>query len=208
MTYKFESLPLEKRLTIINASIAVFSESGYDKASTNEIVKRAGISKGLLFHYFSSKKKLYLYLYDYCMQYVIDAFYEELNLNETDFFEILKASTSIKMAIHQVHPQIFLFIQQAYYEPLPEFESEIYKKSLATIAEHSYRMFSGIDRSLFKAELDVDLCIKTLIWSMEGFIQERVQQAKSLKQALNYEQTALESEIYLDFFKKTYYKAQ
>lgn len=206
MTYKFDSLPEEKQLTILNAAIQVFAASGYEKASTNEIVKRAGISKGLLFHYFTSKKKLYLYLYDYCMQYVIEAFYEKLDMTQTDFFKMIKESTVIKMSIHGKHPHIFVFMQQAYYDPLPELESEIYQKSLAILAEHTQKMFQNVDRTLFRDDLDVDLCIKTLIWSMEGFIQERVQQAKSLKQDLDYEKTAAEASIYLDFFRSTYYK--
>lgn len=206
MTYKFESLPEEKQLSILNAAIHIFAVSGYEKASTNEIVKSAGISKGLLFHYFTSKKKLYLYLYDYCIQYVIDVFYEKLDMTQTDFFKMIQESTAIKMNIHRKHPHIFAFMQQAYYEPLPELESEIYQKSLAIMAEQTQKMFQNIDRTLFRSDLDVDLCIKTLLWSMEGFIQERVQQAKSLKQDLDYEALVAESSIYLDFFRRTYYK--
>ena len=41
----------EKKQKIINASIEEFSK-GYSLASTNEIVRKAGVSKGLLFHYF------------------------------------------------------------------------------------------------------------------------------------------------------------
>ncbi len=39
----------------MNAAISIFATQGYAHASTDEIVKRAGISKGLLFHYFISK---------------------------------------------------------------------------------------------------------------------------------------------------------
>ena len=35
-----------------------FAQSGFEKASTNEIVKRSNISKGSLFNYFNSKKDL------------------------------------------------------------------------------------------------------------------------------------------------------
>ena len=55
----------EKRERIINAAINEFTKKGYRNASTNEIVKEAGISKGLIFHYFKNKKQLYLFLYDY-----------------------------------------------------------------------------------------------------------------------------------------------
>ena len=53
---------------IVNASIKEFIKSGFDKASTNEIVKQAHISKGSLFNYFNSKKELYCYLISYSNQ--------------------------------------------------------------------------------------------------------------------------------------------
>ena len=51
-----DRLPDGKRQRILDAAIREFAEHGYDKASTNSIVKEAGIAKGLLFHYFGSKK--------------------------------------------------------------------------------------------------------------------------------------------------------
>lgn len=56
---------MEKQARIINAAMKEFVKSGYDKASTNKIVKEANISKGSLFNYFHSKKELYLYLIEY-----------------------------------------------------------------------------------------------------------------------------------------------
>ncbi|KZL90506.1 TetR/AcrR family transcriptional regulator [Clostridium magnum] len=72
MIDKFESLPQEKKKRILDACIEEFALNGYDKASTNSIVKKAGISKGLLFHYFGSKKTLFLYVFDYCANYLIE----------------------------------------------------------------------------------------------------------------------------------------
>ena len=50
---------------MINAALKVFAKNGYKHASTDDIVKEAGISKGLLFHYFVSKMGLYSFLLDY-----------------------------------------------------------------------------------------------------------------------------------------------
>ena len=65
MNEKFFDLKKEKQDRIINASFEIFSENGYLHASTDDIVKKAEISKGLLFHYFISKIGLYTFLYDY-----------------------------------------------------------------------------------------------------------------------------------------------
>ena len=55
----FQNLSPEKRLKIFTAAADEFAENGYRKASVNNIVKIAGISKGSLFQYFSTKHNLF-----------------------------------------------------------------------------------------------------------------------------------------------------
>jgi TetR/AcrR family transcriptional regulator len=68
----------DTRARILSAAIREFAESGYSKASTNNIVRDAGTSKGLLFHYFGSKGALYLAALEYCVQSLVDFFMENL----------------------------------------------------------------------------------------------------------------------------------
>ena len=58
----------ESREKIIRAAFKEFGEHGYEGASTNQICLAAGISKGLLYHYFGSKEKLFLSVCDCCIQ--------------------------------------------------------------------------------------------------------------------------------------------
>jgi len=46
----------------MNAALKEFARNGYGKASTNEIIKQAKISKGSLFNYLIIKKN-YTYFY-------------------------------------------------------------------------------------------------------------------------------------------------
>lgn len=52
----FEKQPQAKKDLILKVAIEEFVKNGYEKASTDIITSRAGISKGILFHYFKSKK--------------------------------------------------------------------------------------------------------------------------------------------------------
>ena len=47
------------RQKIIDAALKEFGQHGYEGASTNQICLSAGISKGLLYHYFKSKENLF-----------------------------------------------------------------------------------------------------------------------------------------------------
>lgn len=48
-----------RRAQLLSVALAEFNERGWHGASTRSITARAGISSGLLFHYFASKEALY-----------------------------------------------------------------------------------------------------------------------------------------------------
>ncbi|MFA9558830.1 TetR/AcrR family transcriptional regulator [Evansella sp. AB-rgal1] len=52
----------EKQITILRAAIDVIAEKGYSSSRTSEIAKKAGVSEGTLFRYFSNKKEIMLAL--------------------------------------------------------------------------------------------------------------------------------------------------
>jgi AcrR family transcriptional regulator len=49
-----------KRRQIADAAAGVFAERGFDGATTAEICRAAGVSTGNLFHYFSSKREIFV----------------------------------------------------------------------------------------------------------------------------------------------------
>jgi AcrR family transcriptional regulator len=61
----FDNLSEKKRQRVIKACIEEFGEHGYDSSSMDGIIKRAGISKGGLYEYVSSKEELFLFIVDY-----------------------------------------------------------------------------------------------------------------------------------------------
>ena len=54
-------LPLdERRAQLLALGRKLFSERSYDEVAIDDIAERAGISKGLLYHYFGSKRDFYV----------------------------------------------------------------------------------------------------------------------------------------------------
>jgi AcrR family transcriptional regulator len=49
----------ERRTGILDAALAVFSESGYHSSSIDDIAREAGVSKALIYEHFASKQELY-----------------------------------------------------------------------------------------------------------------------------------------------------
>lgn len=50
----------ERRAQILECALAIFSDRSYDEVSSAEIAAAAGVSRGLLNHYFGTKRDLYL----------------------------------------------------------------------------------------------------------------------------------------------------
>jgi AcrR family transcriptional regulator len=49
----------ERKSQLLKLGRSMFSASSYDEVSIDEVAQRAGISKGLLYHYFKSKRAFY-----------------------------------------------------------------------------------------------------------------------------------------------------
>ncbi len=59
MNPKFFNLPTERQDLIRNSAMVEFGEGSFKKTSADSIARRAGVSKGLLFHYFKDKRELF-----------------------------------------------------------------------------------------------------------------------------------------------------
>jgi len=112
MRESFFDLKSEKQDRMINASLHMFAVNGYKHASTDDIVREAGISKGLLFHYFDSKAGLYAFLLDYSVRYLLFEYNRYIE-NETDFFEYHLKLESAKLNVLRNYPYMYGFIDGA-----------------------------------------------------------------------------------------------
>ncbi len=52
------------RRRLLDAALAVFSERGYSESSLEEVARRAGASRGLVYHHFGSKDALLMALHE------------------------------------------------------------------------------------------------------------------------------------------------
>ena len=112
MNDKFFDLKSEKQDRMINASLKIFAINGYKHASTDDIVKEAGISKGLLFHYFINKMGLYSFLIDYSVKYMSFEFSRTIG-EETDYFSYLEKLETAKLNVLKNYPYMNEFIENA-----------------------------------------------------------------------------------------------
>ena len=62
-TPKYSRLdPEQRREQILDAANALFAERGYDEVSVEDIASSAGVTRGLVHHYFGGRKEVYIAL--------------------------------------------------------------------------------------------------------------------------------------------------
>ncbi|TNE47901.1 MAG: TetR/AcrR family transcriptional regulator [Bacteroidetes bacterium] len=65
---QFEAIRARSREKILNAAMEAFATKGYQHVSVSQIAARAGVAKGLLYNYFSSKEDMLLAIVELIMQ--------------------------------------------------------------------------------------------------------------------------------------------
>ena len=57
---QFREIREERRAQLLDIALKLFADEGYHNTTINEIARKAGISKGLIYNYFKSKEELLL----------------------------------------------------------------------------------------------------------------------------------------------------
>ncbi len=176
MNGKFFDLKKEKQDRMINAALKVFAISGYRHASTDDIVKEADISKGLLFHYFSNKLGVYKFVYDYSVRYMALELGTSVSTKETDLFEILKQIQISRMNAVKGYPYMLQFLDRSEVEDVSEALVVIGEKR-DMLADAYQAIYRRIDYRHLPAGIDGRKIFRMLTHAVDGLISEHFRDA-------------------------------
>ena len=172
MTTAFNNLPPEKREKILSVAIEEFAVHGYDSASTNRIVERAEIAKGLLFHYFKNKKGLYIYVCTTCMHTLVQVYERFLPASDRDIFERLKQILIIKLEQIAEHPLEYDLMQKALLVAKREGFEELATLFGQLTVEWTGKLFEDMDLTKFRPGTDIQKAIEVITWTLEAYGQK------------------------------------
>lgn len=195
MNGKFFDLKKEKQDRMINAALHVFATQGYLHASTDQIVKEAGISKGLLFHYFETKLGVYTFVYEYSARYMMLEL-GAVSTVEHDLFELLKQIEQAHTRAMREYPYMQQFLNRAMTEDVGE--ALLAAESMRTQLEETYaRIYRRADYDSFPTGEDGHKVLNMMNLTIRGLMSERIYDA-------SFQPDLLYQEIcgYLDLMKR------
>lgn len=172
----FLALGPEKQQRIRIAALREFGRYGYRKTSTEQVAQSAGIAKGMVFHYFGSKRGLFEYLATYACAAVRGWFGGlEEEIGGLDYIEQYRKLTQIKLRAYLEQPYLFEFLTILYTQP----ESmQVSEKARADFEETMLLRTSAqaaIDQAentaLFREDIDAGKIKRYVSYLLDGYAQ-------------------------------------
>lgn len=200
MNEKFFDLKKEKQDRMINAALKIFALKGYEHASTDDIVREAGISKGLLFHYFISKIGLYAFVYDYSVKYLMLEYSTGISKEETDYFELILQMKNCELQVMRNYPYMLQFLNESKKEDVSEALVATEEKR-SVLPQHFNQIMGRADLDRFKPEVEIDKLTKIIELTVSGLMTEQF-----ICEAFQPELFVKEIEKYLSMLKKMSYR--
>ncbi len=196
-TENFDKLSDEKRLAVINAGFICFGRDGFKKTAVSEIAREAGVSKASIFHYFGTKKELYVFLFNFACNAIL----EDMTEGTEDFFESLFIGMRIKLRVMAKHPGLYDYLLSFMKEDDNALLAELTAVNMKNLQRGQAMLFAKVDWSRFKPEYDKTVIANMHRWVSEGCIRQYADTKSG-------EEIAAEEEKYLNILKKALYKEE
>ncbi len=137
---------MSKRELLMKTARKLFAESGFYGTPTALVAKEAGVSNGILFHYFPTKeilvKSLYQDIKDRIFNYSMTQIYNGATLKES-IYTLWLASVEWNLE----HPEDFEFMLQ--FENSPYYDEEV-ERAQRYVQMNLELIEQGIDQGIFK----------------------------------------------------------
>ena len=182
----FEKLEKEKQNKVINAACEVFAKHGYRKASMKDIAELAGISKSVLFKYFSTKENLYIRLFRLASDSIHEADDIAFSQGEedVDMFSLMRRSAKSRLALFKEYPWIYklsytaAFDSDRFVRELAGSGYEHYRRSGTEIKDDQLNNNGKMDISKYYEGLRKDIspaaAKQVILWISQGYLEERL----------------------------------
>lgn len=201
MNNKFFQLPPEKQQRIMNAAFKVFAQNSYKKAPMSTIAEESGISKALLFHYFTNKLELYMFLWNKSIEQIQNAFSEYHVLDTSDFFEILHRSLLAKCSVIRVYPFLYQFAASAYYEQDLKIQSSVQENFNSVSSYCEDILWQAVNTANFHEDVDIKLFYQEVVWISDGYLRQMM-----MSKPLQADRMQEDFERMIEQWKKVYLK--
>lgn len=169
----------ETRTKIIESAIKLFSNTGYNNASVDDICTEAGISKGAFYHHFKSKQELFLALLDGWLKEVDNAIEASKDLSAPE--TLMQMTTAFPYIFETAGDGLPMFLE---FWLQASRDEKIWNASIAPYRRyHKYfttLIKKGVDEGSF-VEVDPELASRMIVSTAMGLLLQSLLDPKGAK---------------------------
>ena len=200
-TRVFIELDESKKKRVTDAALAEFAARGYVNASTNNIVKECGISKGSLFKYFENKEDLYFYLIDTVAAKMGQDMAPSIEKLPSDLYDRIKAYSVLEITWYMEHP-----VEGAFMTRMAQERGEIEEKLNERYKDVGTDTYKALMKgaNFKKISYDKKKVIKLLGWVLQGFNRSFLEKESGSRKSMKKLKEEYEEQLseYLDMMHK------
>ena len=180
MSENFLKIAEEEQERILNVILEEFARKGYQRASTNAIIEKAGIPKGTLFYYFGSKKNMFFFALDQAIQRYIKIYKSLAFQKPDDLFEGLLQRMNIKLLFIQQEPLLYQFFYRVFLEIPEELKDEMSTRFASYTAASQEQAQGTIDSSKLREGVDPSVAVNFVHLMLEGLFNRLTPRLKQI----------------------------
>lgn len=162
----FVNMNEERRDKIVCAALKEFSNYPYSASSINRILEDAKFSKGGIYHYFSSKKDLYIGVGQFIIEYYLKELKRELPVSSGDILKQMEICSGIQDRIREKYPYYSEYIVKAS-------ECSELKEYMDSLNKQEYDLIFGtVDENLLKDNITQEEAVFLVISAVGGVMYQ------------------------------------
>lgn len=162
----------ERKKQLLRVALDEFIEKGYYGTSTREIARKADVSSGLLFHYFSSKESIYLELIKIGMKKMEINTEKAIKDPEEYLFLTLK-NIFEQLESNPFFGKMFVFMDSVQHTNINDEKIELLLEPVVICKQWIPVIIEGQRRGKFREGNPHSLCV-AIFGAVQGIAQEKV----------------------------------
>jgi AcrR family transcriptional regulator len=164
--------PEETRARLLASALDLFEARGYHGTSVDEVVDRAGLTKGAFYHHFDSKEDLLLHIHDIYIDGRYEACSRIIEGDGTPVEKLRALITAALVSLAEYRPHVTIFLQERRFLVGDRFDA-VKKKRDAVDQIYRTVIEQGIADGSMRADLNPQIATFGILgmcaWAMSWF---------------------------------------
>ncbi len=170
----------ERQSQILDAALKVFVNKGYADTRMDDIVSKSGLSKGAIYHHYSSKKEMFLSLIDHWEEHTFPDFYSQ-NGKGRSATEIFRGF--VQEILSAYNDRKYVFLAELEFWALANHDDDI-RQRVQVLYKKILKLFKstfnkGVREGEFK-RLNPDIAALSIMTVLQGVIWFSIFEYKDL----------------------------